>query len=150
MTETMYSNCLTGVAVWLAGERTRLLIERYEQLIRVMQALSPHARKKHFDMRNWGQRTDCGTTMCAAGFAGSDPWFRKQGFKFYKDRDEGVMTVKYQDEVGWDAISDFFGMLADEHSRGIAPRHQVFMLPRSVDEVIAAARARIAILSPQS
>ena len=56
-------------------------IIRWEQAIRVLEALKPHERKKHFDMSAWGKKTPCGTVACAAGFCGLDRWFRKNGFR---------------------------------------------------------------------
>lgn len=56
-------------------------IERWQQVIRVLQNLSPHEKRKHFDMTEWGSKTKCGTVACAAGHAGMDSWFRRRGFK---------------------------------------------------------------------
>jgi len=56
-------------------------IERWENALRVLKALTPHERKRHFDMSRWGAKTACGTVACAAGYCGLDPWFRRQGFK---------------------------------------------------------------------
>lgn len=56
-------------------------ILRWQNVLRVLNALTPHERKKHFDMGSWGQKTECGTVACAAGHCGLDPWFRRQGFK---------------------------------------------------------------------
>lgn len=56
-------------------------IERWENVLRVLRALTPHQRRKHWDMGSFGQRTDCGTVACAAGHCGLDPWFTRRGFK---------------------------------------------------------------------
>lgn len=55
-------------------------LERWTQLLRVLQDLPEHERVKHFDMSEWAQQTDCGTIACAAGHAGMDRWFQGQGF----------------------------------------------------------------------
>ncbi|MGH2613168.1 MAG: hypothetical protein ACRDFB_09015, partial [Rhabdochlamydiaceae bacterium] len=52
-----------------------------EHALKVMTNMTPHQRKKHFNMSEWGKRTDCGTVACLAGHCSLDPWFRKQGFK---------------------------------------------------------------------
>lgn len=57
------------------------LVERWENVLRVLRALTPHQRKKHWDMETYGEVTDCGTVACAAGHCGMDPWFRRRGFK---------------------------------------------------------------------
>src|SRR5262245_7421790 len=129
-------------------------IKRLEQLIRVLRGLSRHERNKHFYMGTWGSETDCGTTMCAAGFAGSDSWFRKRGFKFYKDR-SGLYGIKYKKGYGWTAIDDFFfgydtwaAALTDPNHTYPDPdeSEKIFRVPTSVTEVIRAARARIKTL----
>ena len=56
-------------------------LDRWNNAVRVLTALTPHERRKHFDMSNWGQKTACGTVACAAGFCGLDPWFRRRGLK---------------------------------------------------------------------
>jgi len=58
------------------------LIERWENVPRVLDAMTEHERQKHWDMSVWGRITECGTVHCAAGRCGLDPWFRDRGFKF--------------------------------------------------------------------
>lgn len=55
------------------------MIERWEQLIRVLRELPAHEKRYHFDMGTWIMETECGTVACAAGWAGLDPWFRRRG-----------------------------------------------------------------------
>jgi hypothetical protein len=64
---------------WAEATR-RERIERLENLLRVLRNLTPHQRRKHWDMNTWGYNTECGTVACAAGHAGLDPWFRRRGF----------------------------------------------------------------------
>lgn len=61
------------------------MIERWEQLIRVLRELPAHEKKKHFNMGVWITKTKCGTVACAAGWAGLDPWFRRRGLKVQLD-----------------------------------------------------------------
>jgi hypothetical protein len=56
-------------------------IERWENVLRVLRSMTPHQRKKHFNMSTWAEKTDCGTIGCAAGLCSFDPWFRRRGFK---------------------------------------------------------------------
>ena len=56
-------------------------VKRWEGVERVLKKLTPHQRKKHFDMRFWGQQTECGTVGCVGGHCGLDPDFRLQGFR---------------------------------------------------------------------
>lgn len=65
------------------------LIERWENCLRVLQGLTPHQRREHWNMGVFGDKTECGTIACAAGHCGLDPWFRRRGFKmdFYEDKD---------------------------------------------------------------
>lgn len=55
-------------------------IERWENALRVLRQMTPHERKRHFDMSSWGVVTDCGTVACLAGHCSLDPWFRRRGF----------------------------------------------------------------------
>lgn len=55
-------------------------IERWQNVLRVLESLPEHERTKHWDMSTWGQKSECGTVACAAGHCGMDPWFRSQGF----------------------------------------------------------------------
>jgi hypothetical protein len=55
-------------------------VERWEQALRVLEAMTPHEREKHFNMGTWGEQTDCGTVACLAGHCALDPWFRGHGF----------------------------------------------------------------------
>lgn len=57
-----------------------IVIERWQNAARVLQSLSPHEKRRHFDMGTWGDKTDCGTVACAAGHCSLDPWFRRRGF----------------------------------------------------------------------
>lgn len=70
-----------------------------------------------FDMKNWGVKTECGTAACAAGLAGSDPWFRARGFKLEFDEYEGLASVVYGNTGGGHACALFF-RISDDHSEG--------------------------------
>lgn len=136
-------------------------IERFENLIRVMRGLSRHQRTKHFDMSSWGEDTDCGTTHCAAGFCGVDPWFRRRGFRIKNIFGDYTPTFKGSKHDAttrnWNAISEFFGTLPGDgdklgyagYENAISVAHPVFAKPESVGEVIRAAQFRIKILKAQ-
>ena len=89
-------------------------IERWENVVRVLQNLPAHEKRKHFDMANWGIINECGTVACAAGHCGLDPWFNKQGLKLlpYDGITDGLDLV---DETGLGEFAhgvdadDFFG-----------------------------------------
>jgi hypothetical protein len=57
------------------------LIARWENALRVLETMTPHERRKHFNMARWGQKTECGTVACLAGHCSLDPWFRRRGFR---------------------------------------------------------------------
>jgi hypothetical protein len=87
-------------------------IERWENVLRVLESLSTHERRNHWDMRVWGQRTECGTVACAAGHCGLDPWFRRRGFKldFYSDDWTSLNTpVEGLANTGQQSVVAFFG-----------------------------------------
>lgn len=114
-------------------------IERFEQLIRVLRGLSRHEREKHLDMNTWGEETECGTTCCAAGFAGLDPWFKRRGFSL-KHSHGPTKVVATRNNRGWDAVKEFFGYEPDYI---MGPAFEVFQNPNTVGEVIKAAQKRI-------
>lgn len=62
-------------------------IERWENVLRVLAKLTRHERRYHFNMGTWGEKTDCGTVLCAGGYCGLDPYFQALGMitKFSKD-----------------------------------------------------------------
>ena len=88
--------------------RKEIVIERWENAVRVLRALTPHERRKHFNMEFWGEKTDCGTVGCAAGHCGLDPWFRRRGFKLefdhYGSGDLSTDVEKFFDADGVLAI----------------------------------------------
>lgn len=55
------------------------LLEKWENVLRVLEGLSQHEREKHWDMSTWGVQTPCGTVACAAGHCALDPWFQERG-----------------------------------------------------------------------
>jgi hypothetical protein len=90
-------------------------IERWENVLRVLTAMTPHQRKKHFNMGTWAEQTDCGTVGCAAGLCSFDTWFRRRGFKSafreYHDLDDSGKEVTILTHYFADALpEDFFGM----------------------------------------
>jgi hypothetical protein len=94
-------------------------IARWEQAARVLKELSPHAKRKHFNMSFWGEKTDCGTVACAAGHCGLDPWFRRRGFKMdFKPIDEWYNEKTDTIEPGFipeiSDAADFFGYTGSE------------------------------------
>jgi hypothetical protein len=111
----------------------KVYLNRYRQLRRVISSLPEHEANEHIVMQNWIQKTACGTARCAAGWAGIDPWFKKQGFRLletgwpdlvFLPRDKSKPS-KYT----WDAIYWFFG---DRSSTGhdalgaLSNKHPVF------------------------
>lgn len=85
------------------------LIERWENVLRVLQGLSAHQRRKHWDMSNIAYATPCGTICCAVGYCGLDPWFRRRGLK--------TEIEPLPPEVGDDEIDGYgLGMVQARHS----------------------------------
>jgi hypothetical protein len=114
-------------------------IERLEQLIRVLRGLSPHERRKHWDMSSWGYKSDCGTVACAAGHAGMDPWFTRRGFRLFPAEYDGMAGALSID------VEDFFGDPNDE-DWALFGADEIFIYPKTVGDVIRAAQKRIRAL----
>lgn len=83
-------------------KRKEQLIERWEQGLRVLRELTPHQRRRHFDMSLWGHETECGTVACMAGHFGLDPWFRKRKVKL-------IPSEYFGDVVAPGGLEGFFG-----------------------------------------
>lgn len=85
-------------------------LERWKNVLRVLIEMTPHQRRKHFDMTTWGENTDCGTVGCAAGQCGLDPWFRRRGFGMRFDLDRTTDGDKIY-RAAWTNIypEKFFG-----------------------------------------
>jgi len=71
---------MKAMKVWDDCTR-REKIARWENVARVLQALTRHQRRYHFDMCFFVQREECGTIACAAGHCGFDPWFKRRGYE---------------------------------------------------------------------
>lgn len=107
------------------------MLEKWEQLLRVLDGLTPHEREKHLYMGVWGAQTDCGTVACAAGHCAMDPWFRERGFIGKFGAMNEMTFPKWQPE-------DFFGQ------RGY---DMIFTGPHEeYDEVVAAVKDHIEYL----
>jgi hypothetical protein len=73
--------------------------------------MTPHQRRKHFDMGTWADKTDCGTVGCAAGLCAFDPWFRRRGLvgKFHTYEEDGEKKYDWQflpDRHPWNFFGD--------------------------------------------
>lgn len=89
------------------------IIERWENVLRVLTSMTRHERNRHFEMIDWGRKTSCGTIACAAGHCSLDPWFRRRGFSGeFRERDGLFVDVKQLiPKTGQDwpeFIEDFF------------------------------------------
>lgn len=115
-------------------------IERWENVERVLKGLSPHERRKHWDMASWGYKTECGTVACAAGHCGTDPWFRRRGFKL---RPTSV-DVRYDDIAGG-GFGEFDNFVEPQDFFGWTGTEDIFLNQkrRSVAQVIREVRAYI-------
>ncbi len=87
-------------------------IERWEQARRVLKSLSPHERRKHWNMAFWGEKTACGTVACAAGHCGLDPWFRRRGFQLNFEKSTGSDPPEFYDDIS--DVDAFFGRRGSE------------------------------------
>jgi hypothetical protein len=77
---TMMSRGRSNMKTWRTLTKAQK-VERWEHVVETLRGLTPHQRKKHWDMSDWAYETECGTVACAAGHCGLNPWFRRRGFK---------------------------------------------------------------------
>lgn len=118
------------------------LTERWQNVLRVLQALTPHQREKHWRMSTWGRTTDCGTVACAAGHCGLDRWFQSQGLTLEPRPLDSWEDPTFSGLVAYEILPKFFGEEGCE---------EIFYngIPRSVEEVIGEVRAYIKALQSQ-
>ena len=81
-------------------------IKRLEQIVRVLIELP---KKKKLCLGCW---MVCGTTGCVIGWAASDPWFKRRGFRL-SERSRGLQPI-YKDLVGLPAVEQYFGLSSKE------------------------------------
>lgn len=100
------------------------LIERWDNVERVLDKMPTHERERHWNMGTWGEVNECGTIACAAGHCGLDPWFRERGFAL--NFEDGAAKIT--------DVSTFFGL------EGAG---RIFLDPteRPVETVLAEVRA---------
>lgn len=70
----------TGDARFPTEDMKERIIERWQNALRVLKAMTEHEIARHFDMSTWGRKTACGTVACLAGHCALDPWFNERGF----------------------------------------------------------------------
>lgn len=85
-------------------------IERWEQVWRVLNEMTPHERRSHWDMGTFGRYTECGTVACAAGRCSFDPWFQRRGFSGTVTEFYGWSLKDVVDSFETDAVAEFFGL----------------------------------------
>ena len=99
-------------------------IERWENVERVLKALTPYQRRREWDMQNWGVKSQCRTIACAAGHCGMDPWFRRRGMKLNPYKVTKGETLKEVAEVG--GMGDFGNMMDPEPFLGEDGCNRIF------------------------
>lgn len=123
-------------------------VARWLNVLRVLRALTPHQRRKHWNMAIFGEQTECGTVACAAGHCEADPWFRRRGFKgkyVVASGDTILVSRTIHDiDVGSWFDADWFGYDVREFF-GMTGANAIFMNDnlRPVGQVIREVRAHI-------
>lgn len=103
-------------------------IERWQQAIRVLKGLSPHERRKHWNMAWWGERNECGTIACAAGHCALDPWFRRRGLQMHFKYKRNYWHMYFNTTH----VANFFG---DEGTRAIFYNGRKRSVTRVINEM---------------
>lgn len=116
-------------------------VERWENVLRVLKALTPHQRKQHWNMGRYLDKTECGTVGCAAGHCSMDPYFRRRGLTLIPQSygDHAAYAQTTDGSYFTDKVNAFFG---HDGSRYIFFDTQ----PRPVAQVIKEVRAHIKTL----
>lgn len=113
------------------------LVERWNNVERVLSAMPEHERQHHWDMGTWGEVNDCGTIACAAGHCGLDPWFRDRGFTLnFRDGDAHISSVE-----------GFFGLVGSQRIFLDTKKRPVETVIQEVHEYVNELRKLDAIVS---
>lgn len=119
------------------------LIERWEQTLRVLENLSEHERRHHFDMGTWASKTKCGTVACIAGHCAMDPWFNGQGLRLAKIKWVGLFDSKEfrlepcaDDFWGEDCDSIFLSSQICSVDEAIVAVRRVLEINKNTDEYV--------------
>lgn len=126
-------------------------IERWQNAIRVLDAMPQHEREHHWDMSTFGMPTACGTVACAAGHCAMDRWFRLRGLTvrmrkraIYDPNDDNTYhhAIAYVGKEFPAKVINFFGMDG---------ANAIFFSPRqrSVEHVIDEIHNHISVLKIQ-
>lgn len=110
-------------------------VEALNQMVRVLENVaSNQILRATFDLESWSnemwsestikiltapipvaeQMFECGTTACACGHAGLDPWFNQRGFKwdvlksFGRTAHLSCFDKNGNQLIGWHAVQEFF------------------------------------------
>ena len=84
-------------------------VDRLRQVVRVLEEL-PKDGKHRFGLQTWSSVWGCGTTACAVGWAGLDPWFRRRGLKVSANNN----WIEFRESSNVEAANKFFGLDEDE------------------------------------
>ena len=84
-------------------------ITRWEHVVKVLKNLTPHERRRHWDMGTWGEKTDCGTVACAAGHCAMNPWFKRHGLKSEWAKYKNWHTREMETVLEIPKLHQFFG-----------------------------------------
>jgi hypothetical protein len=80
-------------------------VERWEHALLVLENMSEHERIHHFNMKSWGQKTECGTVACLAGHCAFNSWFQERGFTAIFRSNGGTELLVFDNQ----SAADFFG-----------------------------------------
>ena len=82
--------------------------QRNERLLQVVRVLKELPKGKRFDLGRW---YTCGTVACAIGWAASDPWFTRRGFKLERVAGCPPNTHRpvFKGRLDFRAVETFFG-----------------------------------------
>ncbi len=78
-------------------------LQRTADLMREVAYRGPVPGAPKFNLENW----HCGTTACAIGHAGVDPWHIEQGLHLYAGRHG---TPVCGEDSSWGAVEKFYGI----------------------------------------
>ncbi len=98
--------------------------ERLERAATLLEGLPPE-KAAAFDIDTWVSQKaaaqgsvvmiECGSTACAIGYCGLDPWFQEQGLWLVSEdipdsKGKFFVQPRYHGRSGFDAIEDFFNI----------------------------------------
>ena len=88
----------------------KYLADRLVDLEQIQSLPDKPTNTPEFNLVEWYQKTECGTAVCAMGFAAMDPKFQALGLKLNNESTCYVRGLVFKNKRNWPAVALLFGI----------------------------------------